>query len=64
MGGTLEELLGVKPSGKGIAAHDLMQFLASTGQKIWALPNMGFPIWVRIKLSVLQTKTLYLGAKG
>lgn len=37
---------------------------ATTGQKIWALPDFGFPIWIRLKLSVAQTKTFYLGAKG
>ena len=141
MGGTIEELNGVKPSAKGIAAHDLIkinmlvgsgvsepillagrkvvslqsnaaltsttitfqgtnfssktapgddadykdsllipndadfndlydasgsiqEFLTEVGEKVWALPNLGFPIWVRLKLSVLQTATFYLSAKG
>jgi len=140
MGGTVVELEGVKPSGKGIPAHDLIQvnmdsgeafsepillagrkvvslqaltlsatditiqgtnfssrttrdanadyrdglliplaadfvdlhdkldaaikIIGTTGDKIWAFSEAGFPIWIRIFLSVAQTETLYVGAKG
>lgn len=42
----------------------IIALLATTGEKVWALPELGFPLWVRLKLSVAQTKTLYLSAKG
>lgn len=39
-------------------------FTTTTGTKIWALPDLGFPLWIRLNLSVAQTATLYLVAKG
>ena len=140
MGGSVKELLGTKPSGAGIPAHDVIQvnldvgeafsepillagrkvisiqagvlaatdiaiegtnfssstgtdqnadyqagFLkplpadfqpvtdkadaaivisATTGSKIWAISEVGFPVWIRLVLSVPQTVTLHVGAKG
>ena len=42
----------------------IVQFAATTGQKVWALPDAGFPIWIRLSLSFLQNATFYLSAKG
>lgn len=139
MGGSVIELLGVKPAGRGIPAHDSIQVtmevaeafsepillagrkvvsiqaptLTSTdlsiegtnfssrtskgtadyrdglliplaadfqplnnasnvaivisttvGDKIWAISEVGFPIWIRIVLSVAQDAVLHVGAKG
>jgi len=37
---------------------------ATTGNKIWAISEVGFPVWIRIVLSAAQTVTLHVGAKG
>ena len=37
---------------------------ATTGNKIWSLPDVGYLLWVRLKFSVAQTKTLYMALKG
>jgi len=44
--------------------NTIVQILASDGQRVWALPEVGFPLWVRLKLSVLQNATFYMTAKG
>lgn len=41
-----------------------VEITGTTGDQVVTFPDAGFPLWVRINLSVAQTVTLHLSAKG
>lgn len=44
--------------------NTLVQIMGTTGSAVWAIGEVGFPIWIRISLSVAQAVTIHVSAKG
>lgn len=46
------------------ASDTQIQIIGTTGNKTWAFVEAGFPIWIRLVLSVPQTVTFHVSAGG
>jgi hypothetical protein len=45
-------------------ANALIQIMGTTGQQGWSIGEAGFPLWIRISLSVPQAVSIHIVAKG